>query len=434
MSCELPADGSAGQKGVAASVDTPAQLKRQRSSSIHRTAISGTAGVAAATVLGQALTGLAFVVIARRTSPEIFGPFASTYSISIVAGGLMDFGSSQRLTRDLARSKILGETGSWLIRRSVAQVAGALALAIVLVSIRPIPNESAATALLAMQSVSLSIALAFAGAVRAVRSPQLAAWQTAVGNAALLVVALLAPLDRLFLFGAAAATSSWLISSVLAAWSLRRNGPFFSRPSRGNPWHESAGLGVYGMAASLMLLAVPIVTMIAGNQAAGNLAAVSRWIQPLILLTISYSTFMFPTFASYEADAEAVRHLRSAIPIVTLGVGASAVMIAAAPNLVSLILGPDYRGSVNILRLSAIAVIPSILSQPIASLLQARGDDRFVGKVGLASSLGALLATGLLCGHFGAAASPVSAGVAAGLLLLGLGQRVRRLSRATMNT
>jgi O-antigen/teichoic acid export membrane protein len=396
--------------------------------SITRRAISGTAFIALASAIGQALTGLAFIVIARRTSPSVFGPFAATYSISIVAGGLMDFGSSQRMTRDLARTKDLGDLGSWLARRTGPQAVTTLALAIALLYLNPIPNASTATVILAMQAVTFSIALAFAGAVRAVRSPQLAAWHVAAGNSLLLTVALAAPREHFFLWCAGAASASWLLSSGLGAVSLRNSGSLFLRRSSGNPWINSAGLGAYGFATGLLALGVPVVTVIAGDQAAGNLAAVSRWVQPLVLLSLSYSAFMFPRFASYATDQEAIRHVRSAIPVVALAVVASGAMVALAPTLVRLLLGSDYVGAVNILRLSAVAVIPSILGQPLASLLQARGDDRFVGILGVTTSVGALAVTAALCNSIGAASNPVANGIASGVLLAGLVQRTRHLS------
>jgi len=392
-------------------------------------AVSGTALVALASAVGQAATGLAFIVIARRTSPSVFGPFAAIYSISVVAGGLRDFGSSQRVSRDLARTRDTGELGSWLARRSLPQAIVTLVLAGVLVRLKPIPDGTIATVILAGQGITFSVALAFTAAVRAVRSPQLAAWQVAVGNSLLLVVAIVAPADNLFVWCSAAATSSWILTSCLSAWSLRPGGSLFRRKSTGNPWHDSAGFGAYAIATGLLALGVPIVKVIAGNEAAGNLAAVSRWIQPLILLSLSYSAFMFPRFATYATDREAIRHLRSAIPVFVTAIIASVAVVALAPTLVHLILGPDYLGAVNVLRLSAVAVIPAILSQPLASLLQARGDDKFVGKVGVATSIGALLATAALCSEFGASSSPVANGIAATILLGSLVQRTRRMAQ-----
>jgi O-antigen/teichoic acid export membrane protein len=138
-------------------------------------------------------------------------------------------------------------------------------------------------------------------------------------------------------------------------------------------------------------------------------------------------------FASYKTDVDAIRHVRSAIPIVMTAICASVVMIAAAPRLVDLILGADYSDSASILRLAALAAIPSIASQPLASLLQARGDDKFVGTIGLSTSIAALVMTALLCTQFDAAASPMASGVAATLLLLALLRRVRRMSRTGLS-
>ena len=43
------------------------------------------------------------LVLARRTSPSEFGAFLALYGVTIALGGIIDFGSSSRLTIDLAK-------------------------------------------------------------------------------------------------------------------------------------------------------------------------------------------------------------------------------------------------------------------------------------------------------------------------------------------
>ena len=151
---------------------------------------------------GQVATGLSFLVLARRLGADQFGLFAILSAAGVVLAGLVDFGSSQLQTRQLAKGLGLDSFSSWLWRRTAWQVpviVAAIAAAQILVG-----GDTGLLVVVALmsQGLTLSFSTAWSGAVRALRSPAIAVSMISVGNVMVLIVVVAAP-ERL-LIGAAA--------------------------------------------------------------------------------------------------------------------------------------------------------------------------------------------------------------------------------------
>ena len=389
----------------------------------------GVLSTGGALAAGQVTTGLALLVLARRASPTSFGLFAVLYGASLAVATLLDFGSSQRQVRELSRGYGRRQFRGWLVQRSAFQAPAGVVFAVVCVAVLRGRLPVVAVLGLSMQAITFPLSNGALSAVRALRSPALAAWMVAAGNIVLLGTTIAAPDRYLVAASGAAAATSWLVTTVAALWATRSLvGCDYGGLGR-NPWAGTAGFGIFAVAVALGGLDILIVGAVGGAVEAGQLAAVSRWIQPIILIAAAYGTHIFPSLAAADSDQAAVRSLRGALPAIGLAVIAAGLVVAGAPWLIHNLLGSEYDGSASLLRLLAIGCLPIVLSQPLATVLQARHQEKFVAKTSTAGLLLVLLLIALLVRRFGAAAVPVSGFVGSAVLCGVWLHRVRSIFR-----
>jgi O-antigen/teichoic acid export membrane protein len=396
----------------------------------RRQILVGSTGAAIAIVAGQAAAGLSFLVLARRLTPNDFGIFAILYAAGVTLGALLDFGSSQLRVRELAKGLGLDSFSSWLWRRAAWQAP----LVVAAIAAAHVSVESKAsllvTAALISQGLTMPVSSGWSGAVRALRSPALGAWAVALGNAVLLGASLITPDRFLVSFAAVGATSSWLVSAMLS-WRITasRMGSVRLRWN-GSPWRGCLSFGVFGLAVGLQGLQVVVVGVVAGSAQAGELAAVTRWVQPVYLIAAAFSVQTFPSMAAAKSDAAARRILRTMWNASAFGVMIAIAIAIAAPLLVETLLGPEYGNSVKLLQALAIVAIPVLVNQPLTTYLQARGAERPVAMAMSSVVFLSLVAIGLTGSMLGAMAVPIWSGCAQVVLLVLLLRLFASLSRS----
>lgn len=388
---------------------------------------AGTLGTALALVAGQALTGLAILILARRSEPESFGIFAALYAASLSFGVILDFGSSQLWTRELARGKRRGHFRPWLVNRTFAQAPFVAGFTVIALVVTPSRMSIGATIGLALQSGSFTLAQGALASVRAMRSPALAIWMIAGGNSLMLAAALLAPESKVFEAVAIASALSWVAATVLALTSTRHQMERGMRNWRENPWKGSVHFGQYGLVLAAQGFTIAIIGALAGAAQAGALAAVVQWTQPMYLLSSAYAGYMFPTLAAATSDAAAFRLLRPLWLVGASGATMCIALVAVAPRLVHTLLGAGYQDSVALLRFSALAGLPVLVGQPFAGFLQARGHERWVANTTTIVIVLGLGAVALLAIPVGAAIGPLSAGLSSLALATAFFIRANRL-------
>lgn len=385
----------------------------------------GASGTGAAIISGQLANGLTFVVLARRLGPEEFGVFAALYTAGLFLGGLLDFGSSQMMTRDLAQGSARDTFKSWLLRRTAAQLLPvALATAIALVAVGGGAGTWTVVSLVS-QGVSYPVALAWSAAVRALRSPALGTGLISAGNLLPLGAAAVAPAESIAGVAAIAVSASWLVTALSCWLVVRARLPGRSIPSHGNPWSGSFGFGLFGLAVASASLQVPLIGIVSGAAAAGELAAVSRWTQPVWLIASALAIQAFPGIAAAGSDRDAWLILRSAVPLASIGLGVAGAIVLAAPLLVNVLLGSAFDESVDLLRLLAIATAPVLVNQLVATFLQARGREREVALMTALAVILILFGTAALATLLGAAAAPLASVIGQLFLAIVLVTRMR---------
>lgn len=341
----------------------------------------------AAIVVGQLATGLALLVLARRLSVDTFGELASVYTMSLALSGFLDFGSSARMIRSLVQGRAADSAARWLFNRSALQTLPAFCFMAVMVAVYGDSLGATNTVLIASQAFFYPVALGSFAIVSALRSPALAQWLIAVGNAALLLIACIAPLDRLLTFAAIGVPLSWILTFLLSM-GVARSRIGFARPDHANPWHGATAFGVHSLATTATGFSVGVVSFASGPEAAGQAGAVQRFAQPIATVASSIAIADFPRFAAAATHADGTRILRRSWPLMALGAISGAVLALAAPVVVSVLLGQRYADAVLPLRLMALGMIPVLIAQPLSALLQARGEEHAVARVTAVGTVG----------------------------------------------
>ena len=393
-----------------------------------RAATWGTLGTGVALCTAQATTAIAFVVLARRSTTDAFGSYAGLYAASLAVGTLLDFGSSQYRTRELAKGVGHRHVQWWLRRRSLIQMPGIAAFGLAALVLVSDHLPVACTVALVTQALTYNLSHGTLAAVRAVRTPLAAEWLIAAGNLVLLVACVASPSKWLLVGAGIGAAGSWLLTAAIGLVLTRPHvGDDPLPPGSRNPWTGSVSFGVTGIAASVQGFAIAAIGWTSGTDDAALIGAVNKWGQPIALLAAAYATSMFPSFARADSDRQAVRLLRPLRTIVAVGVAVAVGLILVSSLLVDLLLGARYDGADAILRLLLLAAVPVLVAQPLSALLQARGADRFVARWFAATALAVFGLTVAGSAAIGAASVPLASLLGSCALLAVFARRVRAM-------
>ena len=346
-----------------------------------RSVILGTFGTATALVFSQATSAIALLFLARRSEPEAFGSYIGLYAASLSVGALLDFGSSQYRTRELARGRERANFRWWLKRRSSMQVPVVVVFGIVAVILLGDRLPVVCTVGLVAQSLTYNVSQGSLSAVRATRTPVMAEWLVGIGNLVLLGVCLLGPSPVLLALAGLGAAASWFTTAIIGL-IVTRDVVGGDEPSARlrNPWTGATSFGVSSLSTSIQGFLIGAIGWTSGADQAALIGSVNKWGQPIGLFAAAYASYMFPAFASAPTDRAAFQMLRPLRVIVGLGTVLALAMMAISPWLVDTLLGEQYAGAADILRLLLLAAIPVLVAQPLTSLLQARGVERFVAQ------------------------------------------------------
>ncbi len=390
--------------------------------------IWGTFGTATALVFSQATSAIALLFLARRTEPEAFGSYIGLYGAALSVGALVDFGSSQYRTRELAKGHERANFRWWLRRRSVMQLPVVVVFGLIAAALIGDRLPMLCTVGLVAQALTYSASQGSMSAVRATRSPVMAEWFVGIGNLVLLVVCVVGPSSVLLVAAGLGAAGSWLLTTIIGLVVTRHLvGGAAPPPELRNPWGGSTSFGVSSFVTSIGGFAIAAIVWTSGADQAALIGAVNKWGQPIVLFAAAYAAYMFPAFARASTDRAAFQLLRPLRVIVGLGTLLAVALMLISPWLVDTLLGEAYAGAETILRLTLLAAIPVLVSQPLTSFLQARGEERFVARlfVGISVTVFPLSIAGSVV--LGAASIPLFSILASSILLVVFGRRALAL-------
>jgi O-antigen/teichoic acid export membrane protein len=376
--------------------------------------------------LSQLIAGIAMVILARRLSLAELGSFSALYATTVGVSGILDFGSSALWARSLAQRPDLTAYRHWLVRRTLMQSCVVTTVACPMIFFGMFaPLSRPAVALLMTQSLAITVSSGSLAAVRSLQSPLRASAFLAIGNIFLLMMVLLDPVRSLSTSASFGAATSWLLTSLLALLSIRHLPAIPAGTSERNPWAHSAGLGIFGLAVAIQSFDLLILRMTAGAAEVGRLAAVSRWVLPLMLLPAGFTAAAAPGLASAVTDAEAITLVRSARRLTVVVIALCALLFAVAPMAIRTLVGTKYHGSEPLLRLLCVFAALVAINQPTIALLQARGHERFLATLTASVVFGGAAMTSITARPLGAISVPISATAAQAALYVSMRRYLR---------
>lgn len=377
--------------------------RMQSNIGLQAIALAGSTGTA------QIIMAVLYIFTARSSAPSEFGLVITAIALGTVAVGLLDFGTNSYWTREAAANRLnptlLGKRlaskflysaavlavwtliTSTLFPASSLWMAGPVAMSIIF-------NQSCQVPLRALgrnDLVAIAILLD----------------KTLAGAFFMILMALqTSPISALWL-----SLSIGGISSALMCWRLT---PRLSRPRLAlrrstNPWSEASHYGIATVAMTAQSLDIPMLTLFGGTGATGTYGAVSRWTQPMGLFASAFSSASAPHIAKARSAREAWGSARKSIWLLGVAVGLSLLTAILAPFIVDTLIGPNYPGSADVLRILAAATILSIANQPLYVFLQARGFDKQIALITLASVSVQLTLVAILSGTMHAPGAAMAA-------------------------
>ncbi|MEU5695937.1 lipopolysaccharide biosynthesis protein [Actinosynnema sp. NPDC020468] len=356
-----------------------------------RGSLLGSAAVLATGQAGaQIASALLLVIAARVGEPHSFGLVAIWYAAVTGAVVALDFGVSTRLVRDGGDDDVLRS----LYGAKSAALGGLAVVSCVIAFAVPGAGwlvlagwcyTGLRVAALVVQSrwqasgrFAVSAAMVFGERLVALA----VGWLLALAHVPVLVLVPVAMVVGVLATGVVPLTAA-VRELAGPGWARLRPGLAFGR--------HFAGASIAG---NLAMLDTVVVGAVAGAEQAGYFAAGSRLLGPLLVLIGAAATVVL---GSRHRRGESTRLVR--VVLVLSGV-LLALLWFAAPELVPMVLGPEYLAAVAPVRVYCLAFAFVAVAHLQATALQAAGREVFVSRVlpvgvfsGLAATaVGALVA------------------------------------------
>lgn len=376
---------------------------------------------------------LTYLIAARQLGPAMFGSLSGAIGIATLMSGLADFGINGWAIRALAQNPASIDAFRSTLTAKLA-IAATLAVAWVGLSLGILQRSplTLPVALLAVYLLSLVVSGTLAVPFRA--SENMAAVSligvvekaVALGLSVLLVERNSYRPEVLSI----ALAGGGIASVASAAVLIPRRFLSITTPSLrtiANLWRSSYGFGLVGASAQILRADVAVVAVFAGSYAAGVYAAPSRLTTFLAVIPAAFSAALFPRLARSSGHRNPRRpEVISAAAMVALMLLLLGIFAIAAPLVVPAVLGSAYLSSVDVFRIYLLVILVNAANQPLLTLLQADGDERYAGFT-VAAAVGIGLMAIALGSHLGGAE-----GAAVGALLIQLIQLVLFARRAVL--
>lgn len=376
--------------------------KAKQSIGIQAVALALAAGGA------QIIVAFLYIVSARSTEPENFGLVVTAIAIGTTAVGFLDFGTNSLWVREIASNRLdvkrLGQKiASKLLYALVALGAWTMLTA---VFFRPTSIWMAGpVAMCVLLSQSMQVPLRGHGRGDLVAFANLIDKLAAACAFILLLALNVVPSMALW-----ACLASGALFSTFFSWKFTPRGQRASLSLRPfvNPWAGSRHYGIANVAITAQSLDIPTLTIFGGPGAAGIYAAVSRWTQPMGLLASAFSSASAPHVARASSLRDAWMAARRSSWLLVTAMILSLAVAAFAPVVVNLLIGPEYGGSADVLRILALTTIVAIANQPLFVFLQSRGFDKPVAAITVAGIIIQLSLVVVLSNYFYAVGAAVA--------------------------
>ena len=327
----------------------------------------------------QLLVVATFAVIARGLGKPVFGLTVALLGAGAVAQDVLDFGTSQWLSRELAAGRLTGAAVRASLHRRAWLTRSLCVASVVVTALGRGPwllvLAVAAYVTAAVDNAGLHARLRAAGRFR----------RSAVHLVSERLGWLL--LSLLLLVGAHSTdvTAACLVLAMAIAYQLSvvaapRGAEVGHQPLRLRElYRRSAAFGLLGLSSDLQQLDSTAAAGLAGVSVAAEVGVASKLTGPVGLVAGSISQVAFRGVARGGSEAQGTSRsaLRASVALGLL-VGAAAPLL---PLLAVAALGGAYRHAGLTIMLYAFGTAVAVVNQPMAGMLTAAGHDRVVARL-----------------------------------------------------
>lgn len=347
-------------------------MKRRYKTNIGTQAIA----LAASSGVSQLIVASLYIISARSVEPTSFGLVVTAIAIGTTAVGFLDFGTNSLWVREVASGRMdvttLGNRMSFKLLYAfvIFSAWSAFTAAFFWSSDLWAAGPVAMSVLLAQ---SFHVPLRGNGRGELVAIAILGDRLVAASSFGMFLAIGFEPLSALWI-----SLSIGGVASALIAWRFtpRQNRSVLRMCNFINPWTGSRHFGVANVALSAQSLDIPALTLFGGPGAAGIYAAVSRWTQPMGLLASAFASAAAPHVARAASFKAAWVEARKSMWLLGGAIMTCLMVALYAPHVVEILLGSEYKGSADVLRVLALAAMFAVGNQPLFVFLQSRGFDR----------------------------------------------------------
>jgi O-antigen/teichoic acid export membrane protein len=360
--------------------------------------------LAGSQVVSSLIAMVLMVVVSRTLGDAEFGRFYLALTLTMVVGVAVDFGTSQVVTREIARDP--ARTRPYLGRAAlVVAVLGIGLYAALIGAVRILglaPEVRTLVAILGVLMVAEGLAQVLGAVFQAHERMVLPALTRVGANALTLAIA-----TPLLLRGYGATTVAVVIvvaagaRVAIQAVAVRRLAGFGLPPTRAPSWRgllragfpflAAQGLGLFVARANVLVLG-----LVASDAAIGWYAAASRVMEALNFIPLVLTMAAFPVLSRLWVGArdEFDRTVRRTLELVLLvAVPVGVMVLVLAPDVVGFLFTlQSYAPAVPVLRIQAISLSLIFVDFLLVCVLMASGRERtWLGIVGAACVLDPLL-------------------------------------------
>jgi O-antigen/teichoic acid export membrane protein len=353
-------------------------------------------------LIGAAVQAASMGLLARWSGPTAFGLFAAVYGVAILIQALTDFGLNTYLIRMRAQypaARLIGGLLRLQTRINITTASVGLAVGAVLAIWNPSLLVIAPMAVwLASDKqseswlcVSLSDGRAWLNAVSLIARR--------AGALAILLIAMVCGVDPIVGYALGLAVSSVGSALILGFKTLPEINGWGTALDLSATFRASSHYWVNSLATQARNLDTLIVGAAIGMGAAGLYGAAARLTTPLRMVPTSVATVLMPVAAKTRVSSR--RITKAVTLILTASTLFYGVVALATPALIPIVLGEDFKGSVQVIQIVCVGLVFASISSQLNALLQGWGFPRPVAIVSVVSTAFCLGGIVLLSREFG---------------------------------
>lgn len=369
---------------------TTAELSAAKSGSFGRSASYLMVGGLA----GQVLAAVTFGLAARELGRPVLGLLVALLSAGSVFQDLLDFGSSQWLSREVAASRLTAGGAQRVFRARAVWALCVACLVTALATDLGLPAQlgiaTAGYVVCAVLNAGAHAQMRAAGRFRRA-GLHLVAERVCWLVLAVAIVLQRPPADEAAAELVAAMGFAYLVSALLVPRvPAERRTP--SLPRLTAMYRRSVSFGLLGLFSDLQQLDATAAAGIAGLGVAADVGVASKLTGPVALMANGLSQVAFRSAA--VGGEVAKRGARSATRISRVLALAVVVGAALLPMVVVAVLGQQYAGARGAIFVYGVGAAITVINQPLAYILTADRREKAVARV-VAVSVAVGLAVGV---------------------------------------